>query len=147
MLRRRERDVNSASASAASDGVVHDSAYPNCGPCSHVQPFGAVRSFMNVSVFTPTFTFTSFASAGPRLLHAHGDAEQFVRDQDVLRRSDGRDLEICEEEQGGQHHQRISFRYFGSSASINPSPRKFNPITASMIAAPGKIARWLASPR
>ena len=35
----------------------------------------------------------------------------------------------------------IIFRYFGSSASISPSPRKFSPITASMIAAPGKMAR------
>src|SRR5207248_2311619 len=41
----------------------------------------------------------------------------------------------------------ICLRYFGSSASIKPSPRKFSPITAAMIAAPGKIARWLARPR
>ena len=31
-----------------------------------------------------------------------------------------------------------SFRYFGSSASMRPSPRKLRPITASMMAAPGK---------
>ena len=36
---------------------------------------------------------------------------------------------------------QTSFRYFGSSASISPSPRKFRPITAAMIAAPGKMVR------
>jgi len=34
-------------------------------------------------------------------------------------------------------HYSTRLRYFGSSASIKPSPRKLSPMTASMIAMPG----------
>src|SRR5436305_1149393 len=55
----------------------------------------------------------------------------FARAEGEERLGEGRD-----ERDDAMPHVSI-LRYFGSSASISPSPKKFKPITASMMAMPG----------